>query len=109
MRVVIPTAVKRACAFFSARVGRRDLVFPQLLDSACFTTRSLAPIRTLKRARPHDGARDDALLVAVNFSRPSDYSPLNTTSGSTRVARKAGTAQANRPNRARSNATPTKV
>src|SRR5262249_43477668 len=59
LKVVIPTAVKRARAFFSARVGRRDLVVPQHLDSACSTLRSLAPIRTLKKTRPHDGARDD--------------------------------------------------
>jgi hypothetical protein len=34
-----------------------------------FTARSLAPIRTLKKARPHDGARDDVLLVEVNSCR----------------------------------------
>src|SRR5262249_52619417 len=72
---VIPTAVKRARAFFSARVGQRDLVVPQPLDPARFTARSLAPIRTLKKARPHDGARDDGMFVGEISSKPPPKPP----------------------------------
>lgn len=51
--LVIPTAVKRACAFISVRVSWRDLVFPSRQLFVLENISSLAPIRTLKSARPH--------------------------------------------------------